>query len=213
MDLHYDLTAATNNGTSSTGGFDGKGDSLPAEMLPTEIIFDDVHFHLADAHNAAPDALVAKGQTISLPRGPFNRVYILAASADGDQKANFEVGGKSVALNIQDWGGFIGQWDDRQWTSKETLQDDYGEMTGLKPGYIKRADLAWYSSHHHDPAGKNVAYSYSYLFAYGIDLPPGARTLQLPDDDKILVMAVSVAKESPQLKSAQPLYDVLPPKP
>ena len=212
VDLHYDLAAATNDGASSSTGFDGRGDSLPAEMLPSEITFNDVHFHLAQANTGVPDALVAKGQSISLPAGRFNRVYILAASDDGDQKTNFEVGGKNVTLNIQDWGGFIGQWDDRQWSSTDTSHDDYGEMVGLKRGYIKRGDLAWYCSHHHDPAGKNVAYSYSYLFAYGFDLPPGATTLKLPDNDKIRIMAVSVAEENPELRAAQALYDVLPPE-
>jgi alpha-mannosidase len=54
----------------------------------------------------------------------------------------------------------------------------YGEMTGLTPDFIKRADLAWYSSHHLD-AGMNVDYAYSYLFGYAIDLPPGAKTIEL----------------------------------
>jgi len=34
---------------------------------------------------------------------------VLAASAEGDQEAAFKVGEKKVELNIQDWGGFIGQ--------------------------------------------------------------------------------------------------------
>jgi alpha-mannosidase len=83
-------------------------------------------------------------------------------------------------------------------------------MTGLKPGFIKRADLAWYCSHHHDASGKNVPYAYSYLFGYKIDIPRGARTLQLPDNDKIRILAISVAEENPQIHPAQPLYDVLP---
>ena len=158
-----------------------KGNALPAEMLPEQITFNDVQFQLAPAKTGSPNAVVAKGQTIDLPAGRHNRVYVLAASAEGDQKAAFEVGGKKVELNIQDWGGFIGQWDDRQWSSKDTSNDDYGEMTGIKPGYIKRADLAWYCSHHHNAAGENVPYCYSYLFAYAIDLPAGAKTIKLPE--------------------------------
>jgi alpha-mannosidase len=84
-------------------------------------------------------------------------------------------------------------------------------MTGIKPGYIKRADLAWYCSHHHNAKGENVPYGYSYLFAYPIDLPAGAKTIRLPDNDKIRVLAISVAAEDPEVKPAQPLYDVLPP--
>ena len=33
-DAAYDLAAASNDGTPSGGGFDGKGNALPAEMLP-----------------------------------------------------------------------------------------------------------------------------------------------------------------------------------
>jgi alpha-mannosidase len=208
--LHYDLATASNDGTPSVGGFDGKGNALPAEMLPEQIRFNDVQFRLAAAKTGSPDAVVAKGQTIDLPEGQYNRVYVLAASAEGDQKAAFEVGNKKVELNIQNWGGFIGQWDDRQWSSKDTSQDDYGEMTGIKPGYIKRADLAWYCSHHHNAAGGNVSYAYSYLFAYSIDLPAGAKTLKLPENDKIRIMAISVADENAEVNPVQPLYDVLP---
>jgi alpha-mannosidase len=83
-------------------------------------------------------------------------------------------------------------------------------MTGIKPGYIKRADLAWYCSHHHNAAGENVSYRYSYLFAYPIDLPADAKTITLPDNDKIRILAISVADENAAVKPAQPLYDVLP---
>ena len=208
--LRYDVATASNDGTKSRGGFDAKGNALPAEMLPVQITFNDVRFQLAPAKTGIPNAVVAKGQTIDLPAGDYNRVYVLAASADGDQKATLKVGNTGVDLNVEDWGGFIGQWDDRQWISKDTSHDNYGEMTGIKPGYIKRADLAWYCSHHHDAGGENVPYGYSYLFAYPIDLPAGTKTITLPDNDKIRILAISVADENAAVKPTQPLYDVLP---
>jgi alpha-mannosidase len=214
--LPYDLAVSSNDRTQSGAGFDGKGNAIPAEMLPTKVTFNDVQFHLSAAKAGVRNAVMAKGQSIDLPAGRYNRVYILAASAEGDQKAAFAVGSAKVELNIQDWSGFIGQWDDRQWIGKDvpvpgqptrTEHDDYAEMTGIKPGYIKRADLAWYCSHHHNAAGENVAYAYSYLFAYPIDLPAGAKTVTLPDNDKIRVLAISVADENPEVKPVQPLYD------
>jgi alpha-mannosidase len=208
--LKYDLATASNDGTKSEGGFDGKGDALPAEMLPTQIQFNDVEFQLAPAKTGARNAVVAKGQAVGLPAGHYNRLYVLAASADGDQKAMFKVGNAEAQLMVEDWGGFIGQWDDRQWTSKDTSHDDYGEMIGIKPGFIKRADLAWYCSHHHNAAGENVPYRYSYLFAYPIDLPAGTKSVKLPNNDKIRILAMSVADENPEAKPVQPLYDVLP---
>jgi alpha-mannosidase len=210
LTLHFDLATASNDGTQSTSGFDGAGNSLPAEMLPAQIEFHDVKFQLAPAKTGTPNAMIAKGQTVDLPAGHFNRVYLLAASAQEDQKATFTIAGKRVDLNIQDWGGFIGQWDDRRWSSTDTSKDNYGDMVGLTPGYIKRADLAWYCSHHHDAAGKNISYRYSYLFAYAIDLPDGAHAITLPDNDKIRILAMSVANENLPVKPVQPLYDVLP---
>jgi alpha-mannosidase len=208
--LHYDLATTSNKGDRSEGGFDGKGNTLPAETLPAEIVFDDVPFQLAPAKTGTPNAVVAKGQTIELPRGHYNRVYLLAASSDGDQKATFEIGVKKTELEIESWAGFVGQWYDRQWSSKDTSHDDYGDMTGLSPAYIKRADVAWYCSHHHNAAGENVPYSYSYLFGYGIDIPTGAKSIKLPDNSKVRVLAISVADENPEVRAAQPLYDVLP---
>jgi alpha-mannosidase len=212
VSLKYDVAAASNDGEAAKGGFDGNGNALPAEMLPSEIRFDDVTFKLGPAKTGAGNAIVAKGQKIALPAGNFNRVYLLAASADGDQKATFTIGDKSSELTIQDWGGFIGQWDDREWTGKDLSANNanYGQMTGIKPGFIKRADLAWYSDHHHDAQGHNVTYAYSYLFGYGIDVPAGAKTITLPKNEKIRILAISVAQNNPEVKAAQPLYDVLP---
>ncbi|HEV3512739.1 MAG TPA: glycoside hydrolase family 38 C-terminal domain-containing protein [Candidatus Sulfotelmatobacter sp.] len=207
--LHYDVATSTNDGVRSQAGFDGQGDALPAEMLPQKIAFNDVLFQLAN-QSGEPNAIIARGQTINLPAGQYNKIYLLAASADGDQKAAFQLGTQHVELNIEDWGGFIGQWDDRQWKAPDYAHDNYGEMTGLKPAYIKRADLAWYCDHHHNAAGENVAYSYSYLFGYALDLPSGAKAIKLPDNDKVRVLAISVAEENPDTKPAQPLYDELP---
>jgi alpha-mannosidase len=223
VSLKYDVAVATSDGAQSSAGFDGKGNSLPAEMLPAQITYNNVQFQLA-AGSKKSNALIARGQTIPLPSGRYsgryNRIYVLAASSDGDQKTTFKLGNQSVDLTIQDWGGFIGQWDDRQWIAKDipiegqpgkTEHDDYAEMTGIKSGYIKRATLAWYCSHHHNAAGENIPYGYSYLFAYPVDLPAGVNTIQLPDNDKIRILAISVAEEDPEVRPVQPLYDVLPP--
>ncbi len=219
--LPYTIAGASNDGTAATDGFDGKSNSLPAEMLPQEITFNDVQLRLAPAKAGVPDAMAANGQTIDLPSGHYNRVYVLAASADGDQQVTFEAGGQKINLNLQSWNGFIGQWDDRQWGAKDvsvparalraarTEHDDYAEVTGIKPGYIKRASLAWYCSHHHNAKGENVPYEYSYLFAYPIDLPAGTKSITLPHNEKLRILAISAAEETPEVKPAQPLYDTL----
>ncbi len=214
--LNYDQAVATPDGTKSQGGFDASGRALPAEMLPRTVTFSGIAFQLAPATGA--NAVVARGQTIALPAGRFNRVYVLAA-AEGDQKGTFRVGARTVELTVQDWGGFIGQWDDRLWNEREVTVPATGEeperkeklmeYVGLRPGYTKRAPVAWFASHRHAANGANEAYAYSYLFAYELDLPANAKTLTLPNNDKIRVLAVTAADESARVTPAQPLYDDL----
>ena len=233
VELKYDLAGASNDDTRTEGpGFDGKGDTMPAEMLPATLQYDGVTFRLAPAKTGALNAVTARGQTIQLSAGRYNRVYILAASAAGDQKVSFSVGSRKTELTIQDWSGFIGQWEagiwknepDQDWavsashsttaaseekrpkTHNPVYPEDYG---GTEPSYLKPAGLAWFASHQHNSHGLNLPYQYSYLFAYPIDVTEGQRTLTLPDNDKVRILAISTAEESPDVTLAQPLLDTL----
>ena len=82
--------------------------------------------------------------------------------------------------------------------------------------FIPTMDLSGY----HDPVFDGDEMYLGYLGVQCVDLasgalkwtvefPAGAKTLTLPDDDKIRVMAVSVAREAPGVRAAQPLYDTL----
>ncbi len=110
--LTYDRMVTSVDNAKQAPGFDSKGRSLSVEMFPAEIAFDGIRFSLAPADK--PNALTARGQTISLPGGKAGRLYLLAA-ADGDQKATFQIDRQVVEINVQDWGGYIGQWDNRLW--------------------------------------------------------------------------------------------------
>jgi hypothetical protein len=46
----------------------------------------------------------------------------------------------------------------------------------------------------------------SYLFVYGVDLPPGAREIRLPSDDRLRILAVSAAREPKRVTPAGVLY-------
>ena len=94
-------------------------------------------------------------------------------------------------------------------TPVRTRSNPYGEMVGIRPGFIKRSDIAWFSSQRRDADGSAEPYAYSYLFAYAIDLPAGAKTLTLPDNERIRILAVSVVEEPFVMTPASPLYDTL----
>jgi len=210
--LPLDRMVASVDGAKSSPGFDDNGFALPAEMLPDDIAFAGIHFKLGN------EALVPHGQTIALP--PGRRLYILAAATDGDRQTTLAGQG----ITIQQWSGYVGQWDNRTWTRKEEeippradappgapprrrVSLDY---SGLTPGFIKAAPAAWFASHRHTADGANEPYAYSYLFAYSLQLPPGARSVTLPDDDHLRIMAMTVSDEGVPVRAAQPLYDTLP---
>ncbi len=220
--LTYDVYAATRDGKIPVGGFDADGRTLPAEMLPARLAFDGIELALGPLDKRS--AMTARGQALTLPAGMKGRVYILAASAAGDQKATFKIGDKAVDLTIQDWGGYVGQWDNRIWATRQeavpagqarpgqaagprlrTIQ----EYAGLIPGYIKPAPVAWFASHRHLQDGTNDVYAFAYLFAYAIEIPAGATTLTLPENERIRILAVTVSDEGVPVKPAQPLFDTL----
>jgi alpha-mannosidase len=233
LPLKYDASVATFTGKPSEGCFDcfldeptaPQGRALPAEMLPASIEYAGIHFNLAAP--GKPNAMSAHGQAIPLPAGKFNRLYLIAAAANGDQKAAFRVDDHALDLTIQEWNGKVGQWDNRSWSTRQepiplrpgapapppgapprmrTVMDFGGKVT---PGFIKRDDIAWYSSHLHNGDGAFEPYAYSYLFVYPIDLPANAKTLTLPDNPRIRILAITAANESGEVHPAQPLYDTL----
>jgi len=239
--LAYDHSVATFDGKSAGGNFDRDGRSWPAEFLPEEIAYNGIKFHLAPAGTGTPDAVTAKGQTISLPQGPYNRVYLLAAASEGDPTASFKIGDQSTDLTIEHWTDYIGQWDNRKWKQVErplppepAAGDDSRparrarrereevkengpitdpEYAGLSRGYIKQGSVAWFLSHRHRSDGSNDIYAYSYLFAYPLEVPAGAKTITLPYDKRIRILAATAVQENGRIQPAQVLIDTLPPLP
>jgi len=210
--LPLDRKVASIDGAKSSPGFDDAGLALPAEMLPHDVAFAGIHFKLGN------EALVPHGQKIALP--PGRRLYILAASTDRDRQTTLA----GQTISIQQWSGYVGQWDNRIWTRKEDEVPPRADappnapprrrisldFSGLTPGFIKPAPVGWFASHRHTADGANEPYAYSYLFAYSLQLPPGARSVTLPDDDHLRIMAMTVSDEGAPVVAAQPLYDTLP---
>lgn len=242
--LTYDRSVATPDGRPAYGSFDdvpeqgsfGGGQSaLPAEMLPHQLEYDGVVFKLAPAMLGKPNSVSTRGQSIALPAGKFNAIYLLTASSVDDQKAAFAIDGKSTDFIVPSWGGYIGQWDDRKWKTIELplpavpAADDNSEAAknarevlkaaeqsgpptkqvfdGLKPAYIKQAPVAWFASHRHKSDGSNEIYAFSYLHAVRLPIEPGAKSITLPNNSHLRILAITVAEEPATVKAAQSLGD------
>ncbi len=210
--LAFDADAVSSQKNRADGGFDTDGVTYPAEQFPKTLQSEGVDFQLGPTADGQKNAMICRGQTIDLPEGDYNRVYLLAAAHNGDTPGNFKLGDRVTGTIVQDWSGFVGQWDNRQWAGNvpELTYSWNNQMNGLVPGFIKRDTVAWYASHRHHPQDGIEFYKYCYLFKYGFDLPAGVRKLILPDNAKIGVFAVSVARTDHDVTTpARPLYDTL----
>ncbi|HVT12735.1 MAG TPA: glycoside hydrolase family 38 C-terminal domain-containing protein [Fimbriimonadaceae bacterium] len=207
--LPFDTDVASTDANPADGAFDKHQHALSAEQLPKSLEVDGVEFKFGRTMDGAKNAVSAHGQKIALPAG-YSRVYLVAASANGDTPAKLTVGNRAYSVVVQNWGGYVGQWDNRLWASDPGPDfTNYTDMVGLVPGYVKPSEVAWFASHTHIPTG-NTYYQYSYLYKYGFDIPKGARTMTLPNDSAIKVLAVTVAKDGhDQVRPAAPLADTL----
>ena len=228
--MPFNMDGVSTDDNRADGDFDGQGQTLAGELLPNALMLDGIPFNFGSNSPRAFNVLVPAGQTLPLPDGPYNRLYVLAAAIGGD--VDTTIAGQP--LTIREWQGPVGQWDSRlkeprqlrevsvapmtrgqTWTADAIDQDlvvQYDAASGIvkgidqiRRGFVKRNEIAWVSTHRHGPEG-NQPYIASYIFAYKIDLPGGVRSLQLPNDNRIRILAITAANEPFRLWPATTLY-------
>ena len=127
--LPYNFAGITARETPASAAFDSSGGSYPAELWPSSVTSQGIGFKLAG--RAGNSMVSCHGQTIALPSGSHNRVYLLAASANGDQSGVFTVtagAAHQTLLNVQDWQALNGQWYSR------VLHNNPGDPATFGPG-------------------------------------------------------------------------------
>jgi alpha-mannosidase len=203
LELVFDLDGISRDDDPSDGDFDGAGHALAGELLPVQVVREGIPFTIGPDGPGQANVLLCRGQTVRLPRGHYNRLYVLAAAVGGGRRAVFAVDGQTTSFWVQDYSEPIGQWDSR--LVGNLFTEDPAAMT---PAYINRAEVAWVGTHRHDRELGNEAYVLTYAFKHGTDLPATAREIVLPDDENIRLLAMTLARdENTQLIPAQPLYD------
>lgn len=178
VELKYNTKTSTYNSFRNTANLDGKGHTYAAELLPEEIVWGGVRFELPGGD--VPNGIKSRGDTIELPAGNYNKLYLLAASTQYDNLATFTVGGKAQETVVPYYSGFVGQWG----------------HTGHTEAFMKPADIAYVGTHRHTMIGnKDLPYEFTYMFCIGLEIPAGARELVLPDDPRIVIFAATVVSD------------------
>lgn len=186
--LPYDRHCFSPNGFRNQADFEN-GNSYAAELIPDEgITVDNIHFAFGGKDDA--NGVTCKGNVIKLPAdGKYNKLYILAASDQGDRNATFTVGKDKQTFLVPFYSGFIGQWGHE----------------GHTKGFYKDAEVAYVGTHTHTVTGDRP-YVFGYMFKYCINIPKGVTEVTLPDDAHVVVFSATLANEPDAVKPAGGLF-------
>ncbi|MEW6052091.1 MAG: glycoside hydrolase family 38 C-terminal domain-containing protein [Candidatus Zixiibacteriota bacterium] len=204
VSLPFDLDGISTDADRRDGNFDGHGNSISGDLLPDTLIHLNIPYVFGPKVSGAKNVVSCTGQKITLPLGGYQELCVLAASVGGPAEGTFVIGKDSVRVWVQDWAEPIGQWNNRLVAGNLVTEPEQ-----IAPGYINRQPVAWYGSHRHTAAGENEAYRFSYLYLLTFDLPPATKSITLPNNPRIKVLAATVAKKPYEdVRAATPLYDV-----
>jgi alpha-mannosidase len=201
--LPYDLDGISTDAGRTNGDLDGLGNTLAGELLPDTLLHLGVPFVTGPKISDAKNVVSCNGQSIALPSGQFNRLYLLVTSVGGPSIGTFAIDTHSTAVAVQDYAEKLGQWNNRLVAGTMV-----SEPNDIALAYINRQPVAWYASHRHTAKGENDTYQFTYLYLLKFDLPKGARKLTLPKNDLIkLFAATAVQTNYDDVEPLQPLYD------
>jgi len=203
LTLEYNADVVSANNARSDGQVDREGYALPAEQLPAQISGEGIVFNLGDTKAGAKNAVECRGQTINLPVFGQNGKLFLLAMAETDSRGWFAIDGDMTELGIQGWRGFVGQHYGQVIVMEDSIRY---KMLSVEEPYVKTDNIAWFASHYHTPTS-DASYKYCYIYKYCLDLPAGARTLTLPDNPAIKIMAITASVTGDEATSLQRLYD------
>ena len=168
----FDTAGITQDGAtfSETGGMDGEGASFSADLLGKTLTTLGVTFHFAPA--AAANAISSHENVIALPPTHCSSLWLLGTAVEGPQKAQVftitytDGTTEELAQNLSDWF---------------QPQNFPGETRAVKMAYRNLS------------SGAKDARSF-YLYSYGFSLPAAktVKTLTLPQNPYVKIVAVSV---------------------
>jgi alpha-mannosidase len=204
LTLSYNLDGVSFDADRRDGDFDGCGNTIAGELLPDTLQLYGVKYAFGPKAPGAMNVVKCSGQVLTLPQNPFKQCNLLACAVGGTPvEGVFTFGEELVRKWIPDGGSFIGQWDSRL-IAGELVEDP----ERIAPAYINRTPVAWTGTHHHNAAGENVAYESIHLFLIGLDIPSGAKSLTLPDDPRLRILAATLTDvPGGAVRPAQLLYD------
>ncbi|HUD45995.1 MAG TPA: protease pro-enzyme activation domain-containing protein [Candidatus Baltobacteraceae bacterium] len=181
LQSNYNRAGIYTDGTSfgSAAGMDDDGNALSATLLGPSEVWRNTLFEYGVPN--ATNVVSATGQTITLPQGQYSALLMLALAVNGSQSSqlftvSYTNGAvSSVDISLSDWVEFVNYT---------------GQSTVVTMGYRDSSS-----------GGKS---SPGYLYGYSIPLNSSyvVRSLKLPDNANVEVVAISLSNYTAALPEA-----------
>ncbi len=188
VDLPLDRTVVTRNGEACAHGLGHRGLSFPAELWPASLETEGIPFTLAAAGTGPYQASACDGQSLPLPAGAWERLWLLVAAGDAEERASLGFGSAATPLVVPSAFAPL---------VREEQVAGFGigplALWSVRRGFTREGNAAWTVDHAHDRRGRDVAYTPLSLFAADVALPAGTTTVMLPVAPAVLVFAATVA--------------------
>ena len=204
VDIPYNTKIFTRNGENPELEI-----SFPQELIPGRVDSGDIFFQINKNGN---DTLICSEEKLKISNQSHNRLSLLVSALE-DTIACFTFTGKNektVEVSIQSVTEFVGQYDTRIWKRKSRQEKrDYVwriKCTGVKPGFIKRQEIAYYTTHMHSH-GKDLPYQFGYMFRIDMDIPDGADGIKVCDNNKVMIFAATLSNKTAIAENCRFLID------
>ena len=169
----FNTTGVTADGAkfAAESGFDGGGAAYSSALLGAALTWKEVVFRPGPAGSA--NVISCRGAEIALPAGNYSSLWLLGAAVEGSQMAQtftvtYTDGTKEIlAQNVSDWF---------------TPQSFPGEARALKMAYRNMAG-----------GDRDTRTFYAYSYGFRLDSAKTVKSLTLPDNANVKILAVSVA--------------------
>lgn len=157
--------------TSAGSGFDGEGNTYPEASLSGQKVVKNVSFKIGPANGR--NVLACKGEVVALPTGKHRSIWLLGSSIEGSHKD------QEITITYDDGSHRTFHQNFSDWYVPESFP---GEVRAIRSDYRLMPDGS------HD--GRTF-----FVYSYGFDLDPAktVKSISLPNDDGVRVLAISLA--------------------
>jgi len=141
-----------------------------------------VTFAMGSRDNGAKNAVRCNKQSITLPSTKDSKLYLLMASTNKNGSLEeLTIDDQTYTIEVPYYGGVVGQ-----------LASPYNAGT-----YYRHQDIALTTTHCHNISNNsNEAYSHLYIYKYVLPLHDDAKTLQLPADNTLYLLAATTSSNT-----------------